>query len=361
MNFTIPPYDLWEYLQNTSKTVVLYGMGNGADKILAVCQRYDIPIGDFFASDGFVRGHAFHGKTVLSYSAVKEKYGAENIIVLLSFGSSLPSVLDTIRQVASECELYAPDVPVCGDTLFTRDFYLAHKEEFSRAADLLADEESICIFQHTLNYKISGRIDELFLAESKKETVYTELLNAKNITCAMDLGAYNGDTVRELLTYAPSLHTVYAMEPDRRNFRKLDDYANTVTDTLTIHRVQAAAWKENTVLTFGAEGNRNSGVCAKGQEAKVVSVEALAPDRFLNGANVDYIKYDVEGAEAEALAGSIETIRRCRPSLLVSAYHRSEDMYALLLQIHEICPEYRLYLRRYPYVPAWDLNIIATK
>ena len=71
MNFTTPARDLWEYLQATDKTVVMYGMGNGADKILAVCAQYGIEVADFFASDGFVRGHSFHGKTVLSYSAVK--------------------------------------------------------------------------------------------------------------------------------------------------------------------------------------------------------------------------------------------------------------------------------------------------
>ena len=101
MNFLekIPRCDLWHYLANTDKSIVMYGMGNGADKILAVCERYGIEVLDFFASDGFVRGHSFHGKTVLSYSAVKEKYGAENIIALLSFGSSLPDVLELFKKV----------------------------------------------------------------------------------------------------------------------------------------------------------------------------------------------------------------------------------------------------------------------
>ena len=28
--------DLWQYLSETDKPIVMYGMGNGADKILAV-------------------------------------------------------------------------------------------------------------------------------------------------------------------------------------------------------------------------------------------------------------------------------------------------------------------------------------
>ena len=87
MNFTCTR-DLWEYLSSTKKTVVMYGMGNGADKILAVCEKYGIEVCDFFASDGFVRGHAFHGKTVLSYSEIKEKY--KDFIVLVSFAVASP-------------------------------------------------------------------------------------------------------------------------------------------------------------------------------------------------------------------------------------------------------------------------------
>ena len=58
--------------------------------------------------------------------------------------------------------------------------------------------------------------------------------------------------------------------------------------------------------------------------------------------------------------GSRETILRCHPDLLVSAYHRSEDLYDLPLLLHEQFPFYELRLRRFPYVPAWDINLYAT-
>ena len=119
--------DLWEYLASTPKTVLMYGMGNGADKILAICEERGITVSDFFASDGFVRGHSFHGKRVLNFTEAKEKYGAENMIVLLSFASSLPDVIENIKKIASECELYAPDVPVFPSELFDMSFYRAHK------------------------------------------------------------------------------------------------------------------------------------------------------------------------------------------------------------------------------------------
>lgn len=354
MNFQASA-DLWRYLQKTNKTVVLYGMGNGADKILDVCDRYGITVSDVFASDGFVRGHSYRGREVLSYTAVKEKYGAESLIVLLSFASSLPDVLSLFDRVAAECELYAPDVPVCGDTLFTYEFFKSHQEELEEARALLADEESRAIFDCVIGYKLTGRIDLLRAVESDKDEVYRRLLRADEIRRAADLGAYNGDTVRELMKYAPDLSEVWAFEPDRRNFRKLSDFASELTAS-TLHALHAAAWSEERTLTVADSGNRNAGAFAKGKTAEV---SALPLDSVLKDTPVDYIKYDVEGAEKEALIGSAQSILAHHPKLLVSIYHRSEDLFALPLQIHAMDPTYRLYLRRYPYVPAWDLNLIC--
>ena len=66
--------ELWKYLQTAKKPIVLYGMGNGADKIINVLDFYGIPVSGVFASDGFVREKYFHSHKIMSYSALKEKY-----------------------------------------------------------------------------------------------------------------------------------------------------------------------------------------------------------------------------------------------------------------------------------------------
>ena len=75
---------LWEYLRTVQKPVVLYGMGDGALKILAVCRHYGIPVAGIFASDEFVRGHSFEGYPVESLGAIEERLG--DFIILLCFG-----------------------------------------------------------------------------------------------------------------------------------------------------------------------------------------------------------------------------------------------------------------------------------
>ncbi len=348
--------DLWEYLrEKKDKKIVMYGMGNGADKIIAVCDRYGIEIADFFASDGFVRGHSFHGKRVLSYTEAKEKYGKENMIVLLSFASSLQDVLALIKNVADECELYAPDVPVCGEELFNFAFFEANKDKIDAARALLCDEESRRIYDNVILYKLTGDVKYLFDAENEKDEVYRDILGATDFERTVDAGAYNGDTARELFEYAPKLKEIVALEPDRRNFRKLSEYAAS-EERFALKTYNNAAWDKEETLVFDASGNRNAGVNPTAK--KTVEVAGIAIDSIVNG-SVDYIKYDVEGAEREAIFGSLGTIEKYHPALLISAYHRSADIFELPILIHEKAPDYKLYLRRYPYVPAWDLNLLA--
>lgn len=353
--------DLWHYLAKSNRPIVMYGMGNGADKIIAVCERYGVEISDFFASDGFVRGHSFHGKTVISYSDMKAKYDGQNPIVLLSFASSLPDVIELFKKVASECEMYAPDVPVFGETLFTIEFFNENRARFDAVYEILADEESKRIYQNVIRYKLSGDINYLFESESNKDAVYSELLDCESIESYLDLGAYNGDTIREMLRYNPQLKGAIALEPDARNFRKLNEYAQNVANC-EVKCINAGVWCENTTLLFDASGNRNAGIVSKGNiVSKIKEVNVVSVDSVLNGERVDYIKYDVEGSEKEALLGSAQTIRAHAPKLLVSLYHRSEDMFALPELVKKLNPDYSLYLRRFPYVPAWDLNLYAIK
>lgn len=353
--------DIWSYLQNTTKKIVMYGMGNGADKILAICERYGIEICDFFASDGFVRGHQFHGKTVLTYSDLREKYGCENIIVLLSFATSLCDVLANIYKIADECELYAPDVPVCGENLFNYEFYKENEGKIRKTELLLADMRSVEVFTDILNYKLSGNVEFLRENHSDFSEVY-RLLGAEQFEKIADLGAYNGDTLREIAPYAPNLRETVAFEPDRRNHKKLEAYAEG-EERFKITAIKAAAWSGKDTLLFDGSGNRNSTLISAGIEVnrspKTVEVEAESLDNVLAGERVDYIKFDVEGAEKEAIEGSLETIGKYRPALVISLYHRSEDMFELPLMIHEKFPDYKFYIRRREYIPAWDTVLIA--
>ena len=361
--------DLWQTLKSSNKPIVMYGMGNGADKILDALAAHGIEIADFFASDGFVRGHSFHGKTVLSYTAVKEKYGCGNFTVLLSFASSLPDVMETIERIASESELYVPDVPVVlsGDDvakeLFDLSYFQAHTSELDALDALLKDDRSRELLRDVLSYRLTGELPYLLDRVDTRESVYTTLLHPASYRNTADLGAYNGDTVRELLPYAPRLDRVFCMEPDPRNFRKLSEYGAQETRCRVIP-LNFAAHDCRETLTFESSGNRNA-TLAKGNPAckqrRAVEADSLTHllSEIDDAPRIDYIKFDVEGAERAAIDGCLPVIRRDRPELLVSLYHRREDLFALPLYLASVLDGYDFYLRRFRYIPAWDLNLYA--
>jgi hypothetical protein len=58
---------------------------------------------------------------------------------------------------------------------------------------------------------------------------------------------------------------------------------------------------------------------------------------------------DIEGAEARAIAGMGGILRSDRPRLAISAYHRPNDLWSLLILIRGMALGYRFWLRTYGY------------
>ena len=121
---------LQQSLKETDKPILLYGMGNGADMIIKVLESYGITYVDTFASDGFVRGHSFHGKRVLSFSEAKEKYG--DFVIIVTFAVHDEKTMSFISELADNFELYAPTVSVVDGSPFTLEFSKKTKKTSAR-------------------------------------------------------------------------------------------------------------------------------------------------------------------------------------------------------------------------------------
>ena len=80
--FSLPQDDLWNYLAKAAKPIFLYGMGDGADKVLSVLSSRGIAVQGVFASDEFVRGHSFRGFPVRRYSEVFAEHPDDCAVML---------------------------------------------------------------------------------------------------------------------------------------------------------------------------------------------------------------------------------------------------------------------------------------
>lgn len=354
---SLPEYpfleDMWDKLASESRPIVVYGMGNGADKLIERFSKYNIKISDFFASDGFVRGHTFHGMRVKSFSEIKETYS--EFVIVLSFASNRAEVIEMLEKIDSEYEMYVPDMPVAGEEYFDRKFYNTHYSEIVKAYGLFADEESRNAYANIINYKLTGKMQYLMDAYSTKDEVYSEL-SSTPVKTYIDAGAYNGDTAKEAIGYFYDLSEIIAIEPDPKNYKKLMRFSETI-ESPKIHLINAAVWNESGAGEFSSSGNRNSSISSTmSYEHKETDVALISIDSLNTFA--DYIKYDVEGAELEALLGSHETIEKAHPTLLVSLYHRSRDIFEIPNYLGEKYPFYRMVLRRLKCLPAWEIDLL---
>lgn len=336
---------LFPYLKTLSDPIFIYGMGNGAEKLKTELDEENIPLAGVFASDEFVRGHSFLGYKVIKYSDLPK-----NAVILLAFGSFLPEMLERFDKMAAEHRFFAPDLPLFGEERFCHEALSAKEREAAAAFELLADEQSRLVFKNTLLHKISGKIGYLREMETPKSEIYRNLLRIGENEDFLDLGAYDGNTVRELLSYTNgNFSSITALEPDPKNFKKL---LQKTPQALCLNK---GVYSFRGEIAFSTEASRNSSVNIGGK--RTVEVDTI--DNIVGAHPISYIKMDVEGSEREALLGGIKTIREQHPKLFISAYHKMWDIFELINLLHDIEPSYNIYLRHQPYIPNWETNIIA--
>lgn len=333
--------DLWERLSCNTRPVVLYGMGNGADKILNECDKRNIKISGVFASDDFVRYQTYHGFTVKKFSELQSDFG--DMTVLVAFGTQRPEVLENIKRISAVCDTFAPDVAVVGGGIFDKAYALSQIDNIERVHSLLCDDISRKTFDCIIKYKITGDIKYLFECES-----FDPPYSFGDNEVFVDLGAYTGDTAAEFYDAVNGRYKhIFAIEPDKKNYEKLK---RNITDFHDVTAINAAVGEKSGKTAFQMKSGRNSAVSKKGSEIDCICVDDLCTE------SITFIKADVEGQESEMLNGAKNVIKKYRPNMKIAAYHRCDDILQLPLQTLKVNPDYRLYLRHKPYIPAWDTD-----
>ena len=339
--------DLWSYLKTVQKPIVLYGIGNGADKVVKRLNSDNVKISGVFSSGGFKKNKLYNGHIIKDYSTVKAELG--DMIILVCFGSHLPEVMENVKKLAKENELYIPDVPVVGEEIFDICFARKYKAEIEAVYEKLADVHSKKVFENTVKFKITGKINYLFEMETEKKEAYN-ILNLTNDEVYLDLGAYTGDTVVEFMQNTGGYSQIIAVEPDARNYKKLVANTETFKNLTCIHA--AASNKMGSQLMTANHGRGNSA------SQNMVSVDTVAIDDICKTVAPTFIKMDIEGNELKAIDGGRTTIKTAKPKMYVACYHTSFDLFEIPLKILEITPEYKIYMRHHPCFPAWDNNYI---
>lgn len=339
----------WDFLKQTELPIILYGTGDGADKVIDEFDRLGIKLSGIMASDTFVRNRVFRGFKVQKLADFEEQY--TDFVIAIGFATQLNEVIDTIKQISKNHKVVVPCVPVYGNNIFNRDFIIQHSCELESTFNILSDNLSKEILTDVLLFELTGNLKYLFRSETTKQEAFDNILKLSSNESYLDLGAYRGDTIFEFLSVVRGNYkSITALEPDVKTFDKLNSF---VEDKRDITALNYGIWNENTFLSFYDKGGRNNSVTDEGKNLrKVVTVDSLQSIDITT-----YLKADVEGCEAQMLYGGFDTLKKYKPKLNIAAYHRSEDIFKLPMIIKEINPEYKIYLRHHKYIPCWDLNL----
>ena len=339
--------DVWTTLSQADKPIVLYGMGNGADKVLDELEKRKIKAAGVMASDDFCRYQEYRGFTVQKQRDFEEQF--DDFLIALCFGSSLPDVMDHIRRVAEQHRLLIPNIPVAGENIMDDRFLARYRAEIEHAYSLLADEQSRKVFKGPLDFYYTGELQYLTMIESDKDEVFTDILRLREERY-LDLGAYRGDTVDEFLRYTDGYESITAVEPNPKNHKKLCEHIAAIGNAAAIHA--GIADRVGSMMISKKAGRMPVLGDTNGVEIPVTTVDTI-------DCSPTYIKIDIEGKEQQMLSGAEHTLRTMKPKLNLAAYHRTEDFFTLINRLNEINPAYRIYLRKHPYIPCWYLNIYA--
>ncbi len=353
---------LWDFLVQSGRNIVLYGMGDGAVKILSVLEKYGLHAAGIFASDEFVRYNEFCSHTVKKLSDIEEEY--DDFVILTAFATKIPEVREKIFAIADRHTLFVPDINVSSDPLevFDCKFFNENYERLNRVYNALDTQESREMFATLINYKLSGKLEYLALLEEYRRKALP-LFDISQVESFADIGAYTGDTLIEAVQTYPNLKRAACFEPDPKTFKKLEKTASTLQADVSLFN--AAASDENIKVNLFAQGGRNSAVSKNSlapsgmQKKREMCVDALRPDSVCPFVP-DLIKIDAEGSDCDALEGCRGFFSHASPIIFVSVYHNNRDLFEIYEKICDIKKDCKFALRqKCEYIPAWDIELAA--
>jgi FkbM family methyltransferase len=359
---TLTKPSAWDVLKETEKPIVLYGTGDGADMVLDEFEQRGISAAAVAVSDDFARDKTFRGFKIMKLSEVENSF--DDFIMAICFGTHSNDVMEAIQQVAQKHTVIYPCKPVCGNNCFDKKFVKTNYGKLAKAHSALADETSRRVFQNIVLFQYTGLLRYLFAAETSKTTVF-DILNLGQNEHYLDAGAYRGDTVEEFLSATGGKYAeILALEPNQSSFKKLQTHCAKLQNATVLN---AALYGSNTTLQFYKATGRgytmsqppaaNSKPSAKEKNTKKYAlVQAVTADSLCTERKITYLKMDIEGAEAAALAGAENLLKTQKPKLNIAGYHRFEDIFEIPLLIKSINPSYKIFLRHHHCIPAWDTN-----
>lgn len=331
--------------------IALFGAGNTGREVVKRLRRAGVEPVAFIDDTPAKQGTTIDGLRVLGRQQAAEALEPDATVLVTVLNPKLTFV--QAQALLAETGLKAESFMLLS-WLFPEEFsglcnvmapenVLHEKDSILECDALWADDISRDTFAMQVAWRMSldftrlpaPRLDDIYFPKDLDISLNPDVV-------FIDAGAYDGDTLGHFLDHTGGLFgRAVCIEPDPQNLARLEQ---SIKDQSLGHRVTAlncGLGARAGILSFNATADMSASFDTGG--AVSMPVKRLA-DVMPAGQPV-YAKFDIEGAEWDALSGSAEHVTDNNPKLAVSVYHAPEDLWRLPLLMARLLPNRRIYLR----------------
>ncbi|MDR0454155.1 MAG: FkbM family methyltransferase [Deferribacteraceae bacterium] len=197
--------------------------------------------------------------------------------------------------------------------------------------------EDLVLYKLTINQKfMDGYLSRPY------EQYFESFLGLKDGEVFVDCGGFGGETTEIFIKNCPKYKKIYLFEPSD----EIEKAKLLLNGHCDIDFIKKGVWDKAETLKFNLSGT-SSAISDKGE----IVIHTAALDETVSE-KVTFIKMDIEGAELPALKGAERIIKRDRPKLAISVYHKHDDWWRIFDYVKSIAPDYKVYLRHYTAGPC---------
>lgn len=269
-----------------------------------------------------------------------------NISLLHHFHSQLNTLMIGHIYICMPISRSLPEPP---------NFFDTHQNKLEKVFSLLDDDESRNIFVSKIKTIMLADIG--YLRRSK----YAQYLHPKTLLQKGDIvidGGVSGNVSVEqkFSELVGDEGHIYSFEPEPVCYFQAEEQIKNIKN-ITLLPFGLSNKIEKVFFTSIGPGSHVTDTPTD----NTVTCHMTTIDTIIaqyNIKKVDIIKLDVEGSEEKSLLGSIKTIVKHRPKLMISLYHKFNDIFELPLLINELDLNYSFYMGHHSSI-QWETVLYA--
>lgn len=231
------------------------------------------------------------------------------------------------------------------------EILLANQEKIRRVIETLSDHYS----RQAYSTVVTGSPEScrsFYLDRVFRSVQYFEHIDYGRCHTVINGGVFDGHEIPFLVAKLPADATVHNFDPLGHDY--LTDYAAAWmaagSQDFIEHRF--ALWKGDGETSFATEEDGQIYSHTSPEPGETTAFPCRSIDSFVEQTGldrIDLIKLDLEGADLHALVGAFYTIRKYRPQLAISIYHRLKEYWEIPIVLFQLCEDYDFHLGHYSF------------